>query len=375
MYLVEWILWRESLADEARRKEINEFDKRMGSLGGRLPARVIKAEYTQPSVSNHPRPFGPYYAYNDRFMEIRAGFMENYRGVITAFTLLILIGCIGLMVYGLFNFFDELINKEPDKTGELYFVIGYTLLLFGGSSYFCIRYGRYLSRLEVFTLRHMRVRFNRVTRQVYIQRPAYCGGNLTLRWDDIICDVADGGQPVSGEEDTGGMGLPNIIVWHPYRTGLPFGVMISIGKKMMSQQDLLDEWEFIRRYMEEGPANLPVPRKASLLPLPWHGFSAHMETVGSLYRLTPGIMKLPLVLFLTPVMIFLGMAYWASELLCWQPRWPKVIRQAGLPGMPLPPLTQLTDYPPDIQQKLRDNASYWDIDKESSVSTDVEPAK
>ncbi|WP_157953002.1 hypothetical protein [Limnobaculum parvum] len=125
----------------------------------------------------------------------------------------------------------------------MYFgIISFTLMLLG-VSYFFVRYGRYISRFEVFTLRHMRVRFNRITRQVHIQQPSYCGGNLTLRWEDIICDVADGGKPVAGEEDIGGMGFPNVLAWHPYRTGLPFGVVVAIGKKMMSQQNLLDEWE------------------------------------------------------------------------------------------------------------------------------------
>ncbi|VEJ55256.1 DUF6708 domain-containing protein [Pragia fontium] len=375
MYLVEWLFWRDATGDENMRKDTRAFDKKMGDRGGGYPASLVKADYTRSTVSHNPRPFGPYYAYNDRFMEIRAGFMENYRGVITAFTLLILIGCIGFAIYSVFDIADSLLNKNPYNYVEECVALVLFLLTGGGVTYLTIRYGRYLSRLEVFTLRHMRVRFNRVTRQVYIQRPAYCGGNVTLRWDDIICAVAEGGEAAANKNDLDGMGMPNLLIWHPYKTNLPYCVQIAIGRKMATHQDLLDEWEFIRRYMEEGPANLPVPRKASLLPLPWHGFSAHMETVGSLYRLTPGIMKLPLVLFLTPVMIFLGMAYWASELLCWQPRWPKVIRQAGLPGMPLPPLTQLTDYPPDIQQKLRDNASYWDIDKESSASTDVEPAK
>ncbi|AWH87261.1 DUF6708 domain-containing protein [Limnobaculum parvum] len=364
MYFVEWMQWKDTTADEESRKERTEFEKNSGDDEEHFPVEVFTADYTQPSVSDNPRPFGPYYAYNERFMEIRAGFMESYRGVITAFTLLVLIGLIGLPIDFLFENFHELIYAETKRVGQLYFSIIFFTLMLSGISYLFIRYGRYISRLEVFTLRHMRVRFNRITRQVHIQQPAYCGGNLTLRWEDIICDVADGGKPVAGEEDIGGMGFPNILVWHPYRTGLPFIAMVAIGKKMISQQTQLDEWEFIRRYMEEGPENLPVPRKASHLPLPWHGLVAHLETVSSLYRMTPGVIKPFLIMFLLPVMAFLGVAYWASELLCWQPRWPKVIRQAGLPGMPVPPLTQLSDYPPDIQQKLLDNASYWDRDKE-----------
>ncbi|AWH87260.1 hypothetical protein [Limnobaculum parvum] len=364
MYFFEWMMWNDATAGESRRKELSEFDKRLGNRSERIPVKVFTKDYTQPSVSDSPQPIGPYYAYNERFMEIRSGFMENYRGVITAFTLLTLICFVGLFIYQLFHSIDQLINNPPQKVGGIYYRIVFSIIMLLGICYLCVRYGRYISRLEVFTLRHMRVRFNRITRQVHIQQPSYCGGNLTLRWEDIICDVADGGKPVAGEEDVGGMGFPNVLAWHPYRTGLPFGVVVAIGKKLMSQQAQLDEWEFIRRYMEEGPENLPVPRKASHLPLPWHGLVAHLETVGSLYRMTPGVMKPFLIMFLLPVMAFLGVAYWASELLCWQPRWPKVIRQAGLPGMPVPPLTKLSDYPPDIQQKLRDNESYWDRDKE-----------
>ena len=241
MYFFEWVVWREAIANKAQREERNEFDKRMGGEPD-FTIDMVKADYTQPSVSNNPRPFGPYYAYNERFMEIRAGFMESYRGVITVFTLFILIGLVGLFVYKLFYLLDELINKEPYNIGELYFTLGYVILMLLGISYFYIRYGRYFSRFEVFTLRHMRVRFNRITRQVHIQRPAYCGGNLTLRWDDVMCDVMSNGQPVPGEEDIGGMGMPNMLCWHPYRTGLPFVVMVAIGQKMISQQKLLDEW-------------------------------------------------------------------------------------------------------------------------------------
>ncbi|WP_269147111.1 hypothetical protein [Gilliamella apicola] len=33
---------------------------------------------------------------------------------------------------------------------------------------------------------YIRVRFNRVTRQVYIQRPKYCDGTVVFKWDHIM---------------------------------------------------------------------------------------------------------------------------------------------------------------------------------------------
>ncbi|ORF47391.1 hypothetical protein [Gilliamella apicola] len=35
-------------------------------------------------------------------------------------------------------------------------------------------------------LMYIRVRFNRVTRQVYIQRPKYCDGTVVFKWDHIM---------------------------------------------------------------------------------------------------------------------------------------------------------------------------------------------
>ncbi|EKT4543507.1 hypothetical protein QEM15_005772, partial [Pseudomonas putida] len=53
--------------------------------------------------------------------------------------------------------------------------------------------------------------------------------------------------------------------------------------------------------------------------------------------------------------------HWLSLLLCWRPRWPKVIREAGLPGKPVPPVTTLSDYPPAIQARLLANADRWQL--------------
>ncbi|MWP46387.1 hypothetical protein [Gilliamella sp. Pas-s27] len=49
----------------------------------------VAKDYTKESVSNNPRPIGPYYAYNDRYLEIRGGMFENFRGIITWISLAI----------------------------------------------------------------------------------------------------------------------------------------------------------------------------------------------------------------------------------------------------------------------------------------------
>ena len=110
---------------------------------------------------------------------------ENFRGIITWISLLIFF----IPLTSGFNFIYSirvLFNNQTDEIGG--YVI--TLIFFGIicfiSLYLCIRYFRYVYRLELFTVRHIRVRFNRVTRQVYIQRPKYCGGTVIFKWDHIM---------------------------------------------------------------------------------------------------------------------------------------------------------------------------------------------
>lgn len=62
-----------------------------------------------------------------------------------------------------------------------------------------------------------------------------------------------------------------------------------------------------------------------------------------------------------PAFVIIGTGHWLSLLLCWRPRWPKVIREAGTPGKPVPPVTTLSDYPQAIQERLLANADRWQL--------------
>ncbi len=152
----------------------------------------------------------------------------------------------------------------------------------------------------------------------------------------------------SGEtgSDMGGTNMVNLLSFHPSKTGFLVTHSIGVGKNTYNSQDYKDEWEFIRRYMEKGPNNLPKPRLSTHLPMPLHGLSGHISPMIYMAKnsgsITILLMLIPVFLILLPVYT---VGYFISECLCWQPRWSKEIREAGKEGKPLPKETTLSDYP------------------------------
>lgn len=121
-----------------------------------------------------------------------------------------------------------------------------------------------------------------------------------------------------------------LICFLPYKTGFPVTQSIGVGKNTYDPQGYKDEWEFIRRYMEEGPNNLPKSRLSTHLPMPLHGLNGHISPMIHIAKnsgsITILLMLIPVFLILLPVYT---VGYFISEYLCWQPRWPEEIREAS----------------------------------------------
>ncbi|OCG12427.1 hypothetical protein A9G24_08700 [Gilliamella sp. App6-5] len=153
MYIGEFILWLGSaIKPETRKKLKKDYSDNSMKLS------EVAKDYTTESVSHNPRPIGPYYAYNDRYLEIRGGMLENFRGIITWISLAIFFitasgGYFALKVA------LKLYNNEWDnyKIGSGIFAMVFFAIIFLVSAYLCIRYFRYICRLELFTLRHVTI--------------------------------------------------------------------------------------------------------------------------------------------------------------------------------------------------------------------------
>ncbi|WP_144409734.1 DUF6708 domain-containing protein [Cupriavidus basilensis] len=111
------------------------------------------------------------------------------------------------------------------------------------------------AHFESFTCSHWPVRLNRRNRMVYVFRRKSAGGMLTLKWDDIYFCMGPG-QPYAGRPS---------LVWDIR------GHVLAPDKKTVLDtfsvgihctKDLLPaHWEYLRRYMEEGPQSIPMPRR------------------------------------------------------------------------------------------------------------------
>ncbi|MFF5868263.1 DUF6708 domain-containing protein [Pseudomonas sp. NPDC012596] len=354
MYLIEWNWWKMQTTSANSREESEEMKLPQGRLTGNDWYESDLEDVHFRGVSTKPNPPTPLFKFNNTYMEIRCGGSEEKRGLITIMTLggiCPMIYTINLMAIG----FAYLDLTEPHLSSVATILL--TLFMIALSStinYLYIRYGFQITRLEAFTSRHLLIRFNRKNQQVYLHRPKSCGGIVTLPWRTT------GSSAVNHRDDHASLGMRQILHWHPALTGLPHCEMAMIGNQGNGGSELRDQWEFIRRYMEEGPDAVPRPRLSTQLPSPIQAFSAQFEGMSRFLRNSSWLFKV-ILLMVWPAFVILGTAHWVSLMLCWRPRWPKVIREAGLPGKPVPPLTTLADYPPDVQERLLANADRWQL--------------
>ncbi|WP_426808124.1 DUF6708 domain-containing protein [Pseudomonas sp. WOUb67] len=355
MYLIEWGFWRMATESEAARKA---YETELTAAEKRAKQNFYEGDLEEDihfqTVSEKPNARGPVFAFNDTFIEMRCGGSEEKRGLITIATLGGIVPVIGATTISTLCFLWDDITDSEARSFLMMTLTFIMALASTATLYLYSKYGVNLTRLEMLTSRHLLIRFNRVTQQVHLHRPKYCGGIVTFPWKTT------GSTAIAPEDDSLSVGMRLGLVWHPSRTGLPHMEMALLGKQGQGGSELRDEWEFIRRYMEEGPHAVPRPRLSTQLPSPIQAFSAQFEGLGRFFRNSSWLFKV-ILLMVWPAFVIIGTGHWLSLLLCWRPRWPKVIREAGMPGKPVPPVTTLSDYPPAIQERLLANADRWQL--------------
>ena len=295
-------------------------------------------------VSEHPCADGSIYAFNDTYIELYAGALQEKRGVFTALTLTLafIIGQLGILSLELGTVWFTGIDyfRATEATIFDYFdSLVYPLVVIG----ICWAVYKFLwrfIRLENFVQRRLLIRFNRVTRQVYLHRPRYAGGLATLAWDQVSP------EPALGLPEWRGTGTQLMLAWTNDMTGLPYFHIMLVGKVANGTSDIVNLWEFIRRYMEEGPQSVPRPKKLlGKVPWPWLSLQAPWSFFKPLWRDGFKPRVLLWTALLSPVMVLHASLHWISLLLGWEPHWPRIIREAGLPGKPMPPISTAADWP------------------------------
>ncbi|WP_205823620.1 DUF6708 domain-containing protein [Burkholderia sp. Ac-20349] len=345
MYFIERGIW--AIQNDPR--ERGELEANMARALKKEKADREKGGKSLPGihdrVSECPCADGSVYAFNDAYIELYAGGMQERRGVITVFTLII-----GFMIWMLGSLSIEMgtvwFTHRHFGVGRVATTMDYIDPVIIGMIALgvCLAVRKFLwrfIRLENFVQRRLLIRFNRVTRQVYLHRPGYAGGRATLAWDQVSP------EPAVGLPEWRGTGTQLMLAWTNDMTGLPYFHIMLVGKVANGTSDIVNLWEFIRRYMEEGPQSVPRPKKLlGKVPWPWLSLQAPWSFFKPFWR---GGLKRSVLLWtvlLSPVMLLHATLHWISLLLGWEPRWPRVIREAGLPGKPVPPLSTAADWPP-----------------------------
>jgi len=121
-------------------------------------------------------------------------------------------------------------------------------------------------RPSFFTFARGRIRFNRVTRKVYVLRPKFAGGNVVLDWDRI-CAVLDWtiyDTIFRRRENTRLQRRALVLYCKPIDINDPRGLgedCLFVGPSLSASSEAAPLWEYIRRYMAHGPGQASIPER------------------------------------------------------------------------------------------------------------------
>ncbi len=309
---------------------MNDFNIQQRQPGQR---ELHAPEGVSESVSNQVHDNSSIYTHNNKFIDLRTPNDEK-RGIVSIF---FFCAC-GIMLQGLIGTFYLAVTRIHSghrHDGELLASTDYFFLIAFPLSWLLVltiylKYTLRFIRMESFTARRIIIRFNRITRKVYLLRPKHLGGIRIMDWDktEILID-----KNMSELEGTGGF---VILVWDRGDgvdlEGTPTDniEVTFIGKPTRNASELLAFWEYIRRYMEDGPAAAPAPEKLICkFPWPWLSLKAAWGLDTSFVRNRELRVFVLLNLLLWPVILIHATGHWLSLLLCYEPRFPKVIEEAG----------------------------------------------
>jgi hypothetical protein len=215
------------------------------------------------------------YAQNDAYLEVCNPGLERNWLATWVFILAIAVGY--FFIYTWFGvtirpFFTGTMSMfwhdvgEPNVFTHLFgWVLLFPIALIGGWLIYAVHFYEALTTV-FFAYPRGRIRFNRITRKVYVLRPKSCGGNVVFDWPALqaILDVTP--YSLALVRSLPPLGQPKALVL--YRAGendASGDDAIFVGSNVEYVADLTGRiWEYIRCYMETGPTADAMPPNASL---------------------------------------------------------------------------------------------------------------
>jgi hypothetical protein len=203
----------------------------------------------------------------------------------------------------------------------------YFILAAGEGTFLFLAYfvWRNLLRFDLFAYTHNPIRFNRKTGKIHVFRHNGPGGVLSVPWGD------------SGLYFHIGHGMQNKVLrdlrCHLLDASQSVQDTFTVGHSTDEDLRIVEQWEFIRRYMEQGPAHVvddPLDGMITLSLKPsWK--NCYMWVC---FALGQSLFPMRHVLF--PLYGALTLTRWLSFKTCKEPVWPTDIQTEGAmePGDP-----------------------------------------
>ncbi|KAF7961702.1 hypothetical protein AWV80_02490 [Cupriavidus sp. UYMU48A] len=273
---------------------------------------------------------------NDTYVEV-CGQFEAQRGMVGLAACLIPVAVLIVLNYQVCRdvlglVLGVLYGTVPARWGQVVFTILATVVtLILPVGWLFRRFAMPLVRKDYFTTRRTLIRFNRVTRKVYVHHTPSAGGITVYDWDDARATLdnpaAFSTGPVSEKEANEGDGRL-ILCWLDTEAAEMRG-LIFVGRAAGNAARGRAWWEYIRRYMEEGPDSVPKP-----FPRLWKGVWPQMSLLNVFYLypervLHGGPLWWLLLPCLAPFDLMRAALHWVAMLLCVEPRFPPEIEHAG----------------------------------------------
>lgn len=221
--------------------------------------------------------------------------------------------------------------ENSSSSDSIYFVAFVSMLFIPLISFFA-----WQLKKEAFAWTHYPIRLNRKNRTLYVFRTN--GTILTAPWDKVFFCLGKGGN-------WGGIQNWDIRGHVLADDGKTVKETFAFSYDSPSQQHVKDHWEFLRRYMEEGPQSvydqiefcMPVDGKRE-------SFRAGLE------RIYANFAGFPVIYYLMwPFNFLWGCARWISMHTCKVPVWPPEI-EAVCPVDPNDPyIKDARINPPDLR--------------------------
>ena len=206
-----------------------------------------------------------------------------------------LVSCVCSWAIAMFGFGSLAAIMNPDSLAnkmEIHIVVAFAMLVLS----FLLAFAIWGLRKEAFFLTHFPARLNRKTRMVHVFRPDRSGSILSVPWNDVFFTIGRG-QTLQYRDIRG-----HVLD----KDGVTVLETFTLGTSWVDCEALTNHWEYMRRYMEEGPQAI-VERTLLYLPI-----ADKKETwafaLRRLYLLMPTYVAMtlytPFYLFLLPFRMF-----------------------------------------------------------------------